>query len=183
MTFDDRRRMAFKAVQSFLAQYTPPRGLDDSALERVVDGIADALARKMPLCGESEYPEALARVLAAVADAHASWAWPPQGAFVAAIPKVSARVSARAPETFAAPDQASAHVRAMDRGDPVPETFIWSGEADNLVASGSLDAERLREYRRGSAASRRRLYGPMGEDILIARYGDTARRFFDNTQR
>ena len=165
MTFEDRRRIASEKLVDFLADFTAPRGLDDSQMARRITQIADAFARKMPI--GATYEEKIDALFEKLRDSHLSNTWPPQAAFVELMPKSEFRGSA--PATFA-PKSDDWIAKKMAAGQPVPETEVWKNQ---LVERDTLD-----RYRFAAVQGWRSVYHGEAEAMMVKRYGSIVRRYF-----
>jgi len=174
MTFEERKSVAREMLMAFLGRFTPPRGMDEDGQVAMVSAIADAFARKMPVVQIEEYRDRVGEVLTKVADSQSSYAWPPQGAFVEAMPRGYGAGRA-APETFKSSDSTLA--KAIRDGDAIPEIVVWGHVGQSLVSAGDVSAADLEAYRAGSVRSWRGVYGDGAMDLLEARYGAEVRRY------
>lgn len=171
MDFNQRKAEAYRLVDAFLADYKPPRGIDDPSLASRVANIADAFARRMPTKGD--YAEAVERVLMGLRDTHQSNTWPPQAAFVERMP-------ASERKQYAALEQYETNKRdllqsRMEAGDAVAEVDVWG------VISGSLSlgAGVLEKYRKGSVAKHVSTYRGGAAEVMRKKYGPIVDLYFE----
>lgn len=162
MTFEERKREATRILIEFLGGFVAPRGMDDSQLATRISLIADAFARRMPTKGD--YEAAVQAVLTRVMDTHMSNTWPPQAAFVMAMPNRELS-EFRAAETYAPADPVKRIQKLMDEGEAIPETAIWGNIASQLHR-GHLD-----RYRNASVLNWMDVYGPSAHELMRAKYG------------
>lgn len=172
MNFEDRKAVAREMVTAFLGRFTPPRGMSEDGQVAMVSAIADAFARKMPVVPAEEYRDKVGEALTRVADAHASYAWPPQGVFVEAMPKGHGG-GKKAPETFSG----SSWAAAIRDGRSVPEGVVWGIEGAALVTGGEVTGAELAAYREGSLRAWVDVYGEDAADLLANKYGAEVNRF------
>lgn len=169
MNFSERRREAQAMVMDFLSTFSPPRGLDEGQLASRISQIADAFARRMPTDGS--YSEKIAAVLVRVMDTHQSNTWPPQAAFVMAMPsREQSQFSAA--ETFKPQDHVELLSAKMNNGQAIPETAIWGEMA------GKLPRQHLDRYRNASVAGWVSTYGHKAADAMFSKYGGVVMPYF-----
>lgn len=176
MTFEERLRLAEAELIKFLDTMVPPRGVSDEKLATIIRGIADAFARKLPLTTREGFVDAINATFTAVKDGHKGYSWPSQADFVAAIPKVGG--GSHAAETFQPSDHLESIGRLMAAGEPVAESYIWGRQSGLLVANGHVSKAVMDSYRMGAAMSFREAYQAQGEEIMVGKYGEQARVYF-----
>ena len=164
MNFDERKRVASECLADFLADYAPPRGLDPAQLAKRITHTADAFARRMPTDGD--YREKVNAVLMRIRDTHESNSWPPQAAFVMAMPKLE--IKGVAPRTYQADDDRIP--RLMSQGLPVPETQVWKNQ--------DVSREVLDRYRFASVQGWLDVYRHEAKELMAARYGGVVLSYF-----
>lgn len=169
MDFEQRKRTAQSILIEFLDVFTPPRGLDDSQLASRISQLADAFARRMPIKGE--YTDAVHRVLTKIMDTHQSNTWPPQAAFVMAMPNQELRQFS-AQETFKVKDPVQLATARMEAGEPVDEAALWGVMARDLPR-GHLD-----RYRNASVLGWMEVYGKDAAHLMRAKYGAVVDAYF-----
>lgn len=169
MTFEERKRRAQVILIEFLSVFSPPRGLDDSQLANRISQMSDAFARRMPT--KSEFETAVHQVLTKVMDTHQSNTWPPQAAFVLAMPTREVREFATQ-ETFEPKDPAEHAIDRMEAGEVVPEPVIWG----NL--SCHLPHKHLDRYRNASVLRWMEIYGPSASEMMRSKYGAVVEPYF-----
>ena len=169
LDFNQRKDIAKRMVVEFLEVFSPPRGLDEKQLATRIIQIADAFARRMPTDGS--YDEKIASVLANLMDTHQSNTWPPQAAFVMAMPNREQSQFAAA-ETYQPKSEATLIEGRMELGEPVPETAIWGKMASDLPH------RHLDKYRNASVKSWIDTYGHKAADAMFARYGAAVMPYF-----
>lgn len=169
MKFEQRKSEAKEMVMSFLSTMSPPRGVDPQGLANQIDGIADAFARKMPTKGN--FGEAVKEVFTRLRDTHLSNTWPPQAAFVLAMPKADTMGRAAA-ETFQVKDPVERYSRLMLEGDVVPEALLWGS------ISGQLPRRELERYRSVSVLNWVEFYRDSAATLMAAKYGPVVHGYF-----
>lgn len=169
MTYEERKRIAQTILVEFLSVFVPPRGLDDSQMATRISQIADAFARRMP--DKAEYETSIHAVLTKIMDTHLSNTWPPQAAFVMAMPNRELS-QFRAAETYKTEDPVKRIEKLMDEGDAVPETAIWG------VMSSQLPRGHLDRYRNASVLRWMDVYGSDAPQKMRAIYGDAVAAYF-----
>lgn len=169
MTFEERKRRAQSILVEFLSVFSPPRGLDDSQMATRISQIADAFARRMPTKGD--YEASVHSVLTKIMDTHLSNTWPPQAAFVMAMP--NREVSEfRATETYVSDNPIQRIENLMDAGEAVPETAIWG------VMASQLPRKHLDRYRNASVLKWMDVYGSDAAAKMRAMYGASVDPYF-----
>lgn len=169
MNFDQRKDRAKAAVVEFLSVLSPPRGLDDAQLATRIIQIADAFARRMPI--EGDYDQSVATVLTRLMDTHQSNTWPPQAAFVMAMPnRELSKFSSQ--QTFEPKSPIELTKARMAAGEAVPETELWG------LAASQLPREHLDNYRNASVKNWIDTYGHKAEDAMFAKYGGVVMPYF-----
>lgn len=176
MTFEERVRLANVEAVLFLDQMVPPRGVSDEKLAGIIEGIADAFARKLPLSTREGFSEAMQKTFTAVKDNHKGYSWPSQADFVSAIPKGSSGKAA--PATFEPTDHLERIGRLMAQGESVNEGYIWGRQSGLLTGNGIVSRDVMDSYRMGSAMDFRDTYQSAGEAMMVAKYGEPARVYF-----
>lgn len=169
MNFEQRKTEAKALVVEFLQGFVPPRGLDDNQLAIRISQIADAFARRMPVSGN--FSELVSSALSRVLDTHMSNSWPPQAAFVGAMPSGEQR-QFRSQETYQVEDPIDQYSSLMEAGDTVPETAIWGSFA------GALPRRKLDEYRNASVLNWMRVYKTDASRLMRAKYGHVVNEYF-----
>lgn len=162
MNYDQRKSKAKALVLDFLGVLSPPRGLDEDQLATRIIQIADAFARRMPTDGD--YDQSVAKVLTRLMDTHQSNTWPPQAAFVMAMPHREVREFS-SQETFTPKEPEQLIEGRMEKNEPVPETALWGNMASKLPH------KHLDRYRNASVASWVKTYGHKAPDAMFAKYG------------
>jgi hypothetical protein len=165
MTYEERKREASRLLVDFLGDYATPRGLDDGQQAGRISNVADAFARRMPTDGN--YAEKVEKVLMKIRDTHLSNSWPPQAAFVMAMPTMEYR--GVAPKTYKT-DDADRIPRMMAQGLAVPESEVWK----NVNVSRDV----LDKYRNASVQNWLGLYGPETAHYMREKYGAVVNQFF-----
>lgn len=174
MTYEERKRKAQSILIEFLSVFSPPRGLDDSQLAGRVSQVADAFARRMPTSGDFE--TAVHAVLTRVMDTHLSNTWPPQAAFVMAMPAKELS-QFRSPETYAPQDHGHRLSSMMDRGEAVPESALWGPLA------GLLPQRHMDRYRNACVMEWMKVYGSDAASLMRAKYGAVVDPYFPQRAR
>lgn len=169
MNYDERKAAARRIVTTYLDQFSPPRGLDDQQMVARINSISDAFARKMPIKGD--YDDAVRGVLLRVSDTHLSNTWPPQAAFVMAMPAGDA-MSRPAAESYRVADRGEHYAELMHAGEAVPEPALWG------PLSGSLPSKLLDRYRSASVMTWAETYGRNAAQMMANRYGQAVREYF-----
>jgi hypothetical protein len=178
MTFDERLAEARKLVFEFLNDLRPPRGMSDDALAKIVEGVADAFARKLPLSTKEAFADAVQKTFVTVSDNHKGYTWPSQAAFVDAMPKLSSSVGKAAAETFAPTDHLEAAANKMRDGQPVGEGYIWGTNSRRMTGEGFITHATMDSYRMGSTFHFRDAYREAGEEMMVAKYGDQVKPYY-----
>jgi hypothetical protein len=169
MNFDQRKHSARKMVVDFLSVLSPPRGLEDKQLATRIIQIADAFARRMPV--EGDYEQSVAAVLTRLMDTHQSNTWPPQAAFVMAMPnREISKFSSQ--QTFEPKSPIELTISRMQAGQAVPETQLWGGTA------GHLPREHLDNYRNASVKGWIETHGHKAFDAMVSKYGAVVMPYF-----
>lgn len=169
MDFQTRKSLAREAVTLYLDQFTAPRGLDDQQQANRIASIADAFARKMPVKGD--YIEAIKAVLVKVSDTHLSNTWPPQAAFVMAMP-LGETMGRPAAESYRVGNRADHYGELMRDGETVPEPVIWGPLASQLPK------HELDRYRNASVMTWAETYGGAAGKMMANRYGSSVKAYF-----
>lgn len=169
LNFQQRKDSAKTAVVAFLEVFSPPRGLDEKQLATRIIQIADAFARRMTT--EGSYEEKVQAVLTRIMDTHQSNTWPPQAAFVMAMPNREQSQYAAA-ETFQPKSEVELITGRMEAGQPVPETAIWG----NIAAQ--LPHRHLDTYRNASVKAWLDTYGHKAQDAMYSKYGASVAPYF-----
>jgi len=169
MDFNERKRQAQKMLIDFLSVFSAPRGLDESQMANRITQIADAFARRMPT--KSDYEASVQAVLRKVMDTHLSNTWPPQAAFVMAMPNRELR-EFQAQETFKPDDPMQHAINRMEAGQHVPEPVLWG------ATSGQLPHRHLDRYRNASVLNWMSVYGSDAAEKMRARYGEIVNAYF-----
>lgn len=167
--FVERKAEARRIVVGYLDQFSPPRGLDDGQMVQRIESIADAFARKMPV--SDDFTDGVSRVLVRVSDTHMSNTWPPQAAFVMAMPTGEA-MGRPAAESFTVSDPVDFYARKMRANQEIPETAVWGA-----IAAGLPRAE-LERYRSASVMAWAETYGQQAGEMMVARYGSKVASYF-----
>lgn len=173
MTFEERKRKAQVILVEFLSVFSPPRGLDDGQMATRISQIADAFARRMPTSGD--YETSIHAVLTKIMDTHLSNTWPPQAAFVMAMPNRELS-QFRSAETYTPDDPVKRVEKLMDRGEAVPETAIWG------VMASQLPRRHIDRYRNASVLKWMEVYGTDAPHLMRARYGEAVNPYFPEAQ-
>lgn len=169
MTYEDRKRKAQVILVEFLSVFVPPRGLDDGQMASRISQIADAFARRMPASGE--FDTAVHAVLTRVMDTHLSNTWPPQAAFVMAMPNRELS-QFRSQETFQVKDHVERITSLMESGEAIPESAIWG----NMAAS--LPHRHIDRYRNACVLRWMEIYGQDAASLMRAKYGAIVDPYF-----
>jgi hypothetical protein len=169
LNFQQRKDSARSAVVTFLDMFSPPRGLDEKQLATRIIQISDSFARRMPTDGS--YEEKVAAVLTRIMDTHQSNTWPPQAAFVMAMPNREQSQFAAA-ETFNPKSEADMIEGRMEKGQPVPETAIW-GQLASKLPHRHLDT-----YRNASVKAWLDTLGHKAADAMYSKYGAIVAPYF-----
>lgn len=164
MNFEERKQIASKLVVEFLDDFTAPRGLDEAKLAKRISSVADAFARRMPT--GAGYEEKIERVLTNIRDTHLSNSWPPQAAFVMAMPQGERRKLA--PQTYEASDDSIP--KKMQSGQAVPEHEVWKNH--------SVEIEVLERYRFASVDRWREVHRTDAERLMKQKYGPIVCQYF-----
>lgn len=173
MTFEERKRQAQAMLIEFLSVFTPPRGLDESQLARRISEVADAFARRMPVKGE--FDTAVQAVLTKVRDTHLSNTWPPQAAFVMAMPNREQH-QFKAQETYEVKDPVERFTALMEMGEAIPESAVWG------TLASSLPHRHLDRYRNACVLDWMKVYGPDAPGLMRAKYGAVVDPYFPQAQ-
>ena len=168
--FEERKEVARQEVIEFLSLLAPPRGVDDSKLAEIISSIADAFARRMPKHGD--YVGRVKMVLTRLKDTHLSNSWPPQAAFVSAMPEREA-IHPKAAESFHSQDQVQAYRNDLDAGRSVPDFVIWG------PLSSHFPAQIIDNYRKASVASWVDVYRQEAPSLMHQKYGSHVARYFE----
>lgn len=169
MRFEQRKTRAKTLVMDFLEVLSPPRGLDEKQLATRIIQIADAFARRMPI--EGDYDQAVASVLTRLMDTHQSNTWPPQAAFVMAMPnREVSKFSSQ--QTFEPKSPIELTKSRMEAGEPVSEADLWG------VAASQLPREHVDNYRNASVKNWLDTYGHKAADAMFAKYGGVVMPYF-----
>lgn len=169
MKYEDRKRQAQTILIEFLSVFAPPRGLDDGQMASRISQIADAFARRMPTSGD--FDTAVHAVLTRVMDTHLSNTWPPQAAFVMAMP--SQELSQfRSAQTYEPEDAARRIEQLMEKGDPIPESAIWG------VMAGALPHRHIDRYRNACVLNWMKVYGRDAAGLMRSKYGAVVDPYF-----
>lgn len=169
MTYEERKRKAQAILVEFLSVFVPPRGLDDSQMATRISQIADAFARRMP--DKSDYETSVHGVLTRVMDTHLSNTWPPQAAFVMAMPNRELS-QFRSQQTYEVKDPAERIASLMEKGDPIPESAVWG------VLSGQLPHRHLDRYRNACVLEWMKVYGQDAPGLMRSKYGAIVDPYF-----
>lgn len=169
MTFEERKRKAQSILIDFLSIFTAPRGLDDGQLARRIAEVADAFARRMPVKGD--YEAAVHAVLKRVMDTHLSNTWPPQAAFVMAMPNREVR-EFLTQQTYEPTDPIERIGKLMEEGEAVPESTIW-GNSASLLPHRHVD-----RYRNASVMRWMEVYGKDAPSLMRSHYGPVVNEYF-----
>ena len=169
MKFEERRDVALVEISKFLERYTPPRGMTPDAQDASVRSIAEAMARRLPVTGRSEFDANLEKVFEKVADAHSSYAWPPQGVFVDSIP--ASQGAKRAPLQLFKTDEVDLAARKMEAGDGVSEKVVWGDIGTRAVNAGLTSRETLDQYRQASVRQWQSAYRDHAPHMMSERFG------------
>lgn len=171
MKFEERKRIAQSMLIEFLSSFSPPRALDDSQLASRISQLADAFGRRMPIDGD--FAEAVQRVCQRVMDTHMSNTWPPQAAFVMAMPsRELSQFSSQ--ETFTPKSEVDLITAKMATNEPVPEAALWGH------ISGRLPRDKLDAYRNASVKSWIDTLGHKAADAMRSKYGHIVAPYFPN---
>lgn len=169
MTYEERKRKAQVILVEFLSVFVPPRGLDDGQMASRISQIADAFARRMPTSGE--FDTAVHAVLTRVMDTHLSNTWPPQAAFVMAMPNRELS-QFRSQETFEVKDPAERISAMMEMGEAIPESAVWG------TLAGSLPHRHLDRYRNACVLDWMKVYGQDAAGLMRSKYGAVVDPYF-----
>ena len=169
MDFNERKRQAQKMLIDFLSVFSAPRGLDESQMANRITQIADAFARRMPT--KSDYEASVQAVLRKVMDTHLSNTWPPQAAFVMAMPNRELR-EFQSQETFKPKDAIEHATNRMEAGDHVSEAALWG------VMASQLPQRHLDRYRNASVMNWMSVYGADAAMKMRAIYGAVVDPYF-----
>ena len=169
MTYEERKRKAQSILIEFLSVFSPPRGLDDGQMASRVSQIADAFARRMPTSGE--FDTAVHAVLTKVMDTHLSNTWPPQAAFVLAMPARELS-QFRSAETFEVKEPAERYSALMERGEAIPESAVWG------TLASSLPHRHLDRYRNACVLDWMKVYGQDAPNLMRAKFGAIVDPYF-----
>ena len=170
MRFEDRRAKAENALIEFLnTKYVPPRGLSAVQQANIIGSIADAFARKMPVKGD--FDEAMQRVFTQVSDTHERVTWPPQPAFVLAMPQGD-KMGRPAPESFRPADDVEHYSALMSNDDPVPANVLWA------QFSSRLPRQNLERYRSACVMAYVEIYGHRAQRIMEQQFGQAVSEYF-----
>lgn len=173
MNFDERKSTAREMVMEFLDSLSPPRGVDPQGLSEMINNIADAFARKMPVAGD--FRENAGKVFTKLRDTHMSNSWPPQAAFVLAMPASDA-MGRKAAESFSVESYPDHYSEMMRNRQPVPESALWGSIASKLPR------RELERYRGASVMSWIELYRDDAESLMKARYGTEVLPYFPSRE-
>lgn len=173
MEFAERLATARRMLVDYLDQFTPPRGLDDQQMANRISSVADAFARKMPTKGD--FQDAVAQVLTKVSDTHLSNTWPPQAAFVLAMPAGDA-IGRPAAESFIPADRGEWYSDLMRDGENVPEAVLWGPLASKLPPKP------LERYRSASVMAWVETYREDAQKMMTSRYGSTVLAYFPDKE-
>ena len=174
MNYEDRKRAISSAINDYLSPFTAPRAMTDDQKVEYLTRLTESLVSKMPVTDKDGLSRNLEKMFAFVNDHHEGWSWPAQSEFIKAFKAtIVGGTTIRAPETF---NPGARYIDVMkgriDRQEGLPETFIWSSQANSLAATGEISRESLDAYRSYSVAQYAKLYGPVGLGMLRRRYGD-----------
>lgn len=177
MKYEQRMAIVRRELIELLSRFSAPRGMTEEGQGQMIESIADALNRKLPVGNEDQFRENLSLTFAAVLDGHDSYAWPPQASFVKHISRRGA-APAKAPETFATSSRDESVAKLMRERGGVPERFVWGLASDRLVNSALIDRATLDRYRRGSVESFIDTYRGDAARIMERRYGTVVHSYF-----
>lgn len=169
MDFNERKRQAQSMLIEFLSVFSAPRGLDESQMANRISQIADAFARRMP--AKADYRTSVEAVLRKVMDTHLSNTWPPQAAFVMAMPNRELR-EFQTQETFKPDDPIQHAIGRMEAGQHVSEPVLW-GATSSQLPQGHLD-----RYRNASVMNWMGIYGSDAAMKMRAIYGAVVDPYF-----
>jgi hypothetical protein len=169
MDFNERKRRAQKMLIDFLSVFSAPRGLDESQMANRITQIADAFARRMPT--KSDYEESVQAVLRKVMDTHLSNTWPPQAAFVMAMPTRELS-QFRSAETYEVKDPVERYSALMEKGEAIPESAVWG------TLAGSLPHRHLDRYRNACVLEWMKIYGQDAASLMRSKYGAIVDPYF-----
>lgn len=169
MTYEQRQRAARAILIEFLQVFTPPRGLDDKQLATRISQTADAFARRMPMNGD--FDKVVHSVLTRVMDTHMSNTWPPQAAFVMAMPNRE-QSQFRSQETFQVKDPVERITSLMESGEAIPESAIWG------TMAASLPHRHIDRYRNACVLRWMEIYGQDAASLMRAKYGAIVDPYF-----
>ncbi|OWU79935.1 hypothetical protein ATO5_02755 [Loktanella sp. 22II-4b] len=176
MKYEQRIAIIRRELIELLSRFSAPRGMTEEGQGQMVESIADALNRKLPVGNEDQFRENLSLTFAAVLDGHDSYAWPPQASFVKHISRRGA-APVKAPETFAASSRDESAAKLMREGAAVPEAFVW-GPASGRLLSGLVDRATLDRYREGSVRQYLDLYRSDAAKVMEGRFGAVVHSYF-----
>lgn len=182
MTFEERLAEAKTRVVEFLNDLRPPRGLPDEALAKIVEGVADAFARKLPLSTGEDFAKAIQQTFVTVADNHKGYTWPSQASFVDAMPKLSASSTTAAAETYSPTDHLEAAAAKMRENHPIAEAYVWGRNSNRLTGEGFVSRDVMDRYRIGSAMHFREAYGEEAEKVMAGKHGPQVLPYFSQAQ-
>ena len=124
--FEIRKDTAKAMLAKFLRRYEPPTGIEPEGLQDTVQGISEALAKRI---AGPDFEGRVRKTFDAVADSHKSMRWPAQGVFVACIPEVK-----EIPEEV----RLKADASAITSGKAYLCTQITGATARALIQSGKV---------------------------------------------
>lgn len=169
MTYEERKRKAQSILIEFLNPFSPPRGLDADQMASRISMIADAFARRMPT--SDDYDASIHAVLIKIMDTHLSNTWPPQAAFVMAMPNRELS-QFRSQQTYEPEDPIARIERLMEKGDAIPESAVWG------TLAGSLPHRHIDRYRNACVLDWMKIYGQDAASLMRSKYGTIVDPYF-----
>jgi hypothetical protein len=173
MTHDEKQAYVIERLQSFLAMMTPPKTIaTDADRARTIMGIADSICSKIAPRDAGHLAEIMDQTLMSVADGHESYAWPPQAAFIKALPFVAEPKRAEV-----VPDQRAMEIQAarIMRGEPVSDRYVFGDPSAEMARRCGQDA--VDRYRRGLAKDVRDVYRDGAASYMASKYGEWSVRY------
>lgn len=173
MNYQEKQLYVIERLQSFLAMMTPPKTIaTDADKARTIMAIADSICSKIAPRDAGHLAQVMDETLMAVADGHESYAWPPQAAFIKALPFVAEPKRAEL-----VPDERSMEIQAarMMRGEPVSDRYVFGDPSAEMARRCGQDA--VERYRRGLARAARDVYRDGAAAYMAGKYGEWSVRY------
>lgn len=164
-------------MNNFLRRYERPNHLDNEQAIIEIKTIATAINKRTPAgLSQTGVGDRLDDAFQHVSENYSGRGWPKAAYFVKAMETIARHVTTEKPDDTWSLDPVAIAAKRMNAGNPVGDDWLFGRRCVELMATGEVSVETLRQYRSGWYFSAKDLYGEDKaremEDAMLKRHED-----------